>query len=120
MTISDSLTGRRALVSGGSKGQGAAVVARLRDAGALVMTTARTKPEDDSHPELFITADVSTAAGTQTVLDAVRTRLEVLDILVHVVGGSHSPSGGFAALTDELWQEELNLNLLAAVRGKTV
>jgi NAD(P)-dependent dehydrogenase (short-subunit alcohol dehydrogenase family) len=35
---------------------------------------------------------------------------------VHVVGGSHSPSGGFAALSDELWQEELNLNLLAAVR----
>jgi NAD(P)-dependent dehydrogenase (short-subunit alcohol dehydrogenase family) len=38
------------------------------------------------------------------------------DILVHVVGGSHSPSGGFAALSDEHWQAELNLNLLAAVR----
>jgi len=38
------------------------------------------------------------------------------DILVHVVGGSHSPSGGFAALSDEQWQAELNLNLLAAVR----
>ena len=33
-----------------------------------------------------------------------------------VVGGSHSPSGGFAALSDEQWQAELNLNLLAAVR----
>lgn len=116
MTISDSLTGRRALVTGGSKGQGAAVVGRLRHAGALVMTTARTRPEDDSHPELFVTADVSTAAGAQTVLDAIGIRLGVLDILVHVVGGSHSPSGGFAALTDELWQDELNLNLLAAVR----
>lgn len=116
MTISDSLTGRRALVTGGSKGQGAAVVARLREAGVLVMTTARTEPENDPHPDLFITADVSTAPGTQTVLDAVRTRLGVLDILVHAVGGSHSPSGGFAALSDKHWQEELNLNLLSAVR----
>lgn len=116
MTISDSLIGRRALVTGGSKGQGAAVVARLRDAGALVMTAARTKPDNGPHPDLFITADVGTAAGAQTVLDAVRTRLGVLDILVHVVGGSHAPPGGFAALSDEHWHEELNLNLLAAVR----
>ena len=34
MTISESLTGRRALVTGGTKGQGAAVAARLREAGA--------------------------------------------------------------------------------------
>jgi NAD(P)-dependent dehydrogenase (short-subunit alcohol dehydrogenase family) len=116
LTISDSLTGRRALVTGGSKGQGAAIVARLREAGALVMTTARTEPENDPHPDLFITADVATAAGAQTVLDGVRTRLGAVDILVHVVGGSHSPFGGFAALSDEHWQEELNLNLLSAVR----
>ncbi|HEY1052612.1 MAG TPA: oxidoreductase, partial [Prosthecobacter sp.] len=31
-------------------------------------------------------------------------------------GGSHAPGGGFAALTDDLWLDELNLNLLAAVR----
>ena len=37
MTISDSLTGRRALVTGGSNGQGAAIVARLREAGATVI-----------------------------------------------------------------------------------
>jgi NAD(P)-dependent dehydrogenase (short-subunit alcohol dehydrogenase family) len=39
-----------------------------------------------------------------------------VDILVHVVGGSHAPSGGFAALSDTDWTEELNLNLLGAVR----
>jgi NAD(P)-dependent dehydrogenase (short-subunit alcohol dehydrogenase family) len=116
MTISDSLTGRHALVTGGSKGQGAAIVARLREAGATVMTAARTKPQDEPYPDLFVTADVSTPDGTQTVLDQVRTRLGTLDILVHVVGGSQSPPGGFAALSDELWQDELNRNLLAAVR----
>ena len=116
MTISDSLTGRYALVTGGSKGQGAAIVARLREAGATVMTAARTKPKDDPHPDLFVTADVSTPHGAQTVLDQVRNRLGTLDILVHVVGGSQSPSGGFAALSDEQWQDELNRNLLSAVR----
>ena len=39
-----------------------------------------------------------------------------MDILVHNLGGSSSPGGGFAALTDELWLDEINLNLLAAVR----
>jgi NAD(P)-dependent dehydrogenase (short-subunit alcohol dehydrogenase family) len=116
MTISDSLTGRHALVTGGSKGQGAAIVARLREAGATVMTAARTKSQDEPHPDLFVTADVSTPDGAQTVLDQVRSRLGTLDILVHVVGGSQSPPGGFAALSDELWQDELNRNLLAAVR----
>ena len=37
-------------------------------------------------------------------------------MLVHVVGGSHSPSDGFAALSDEQRQDELDRNLLAAVR----
>src|ERR1700687_4118604 len=116
LTISDSLAGRRALVTGGSKGQGAGIVARLREAGALVMTTARTQPENDPHPDLFITADVAPAAGAQIVLDGVRARLGAVDILVHVVGGSHAPFGGFATLSDEHWQEELSLNLLSAVR----
>jgi len=37
-------------------------------------------------------------------------------ILVHVAGGSDGPSGGFAALTDQDWAREIDLNLLAAVR----
>jgi NAD(P)-dependent dehydrogenase (short-subunit alcohol dehydrogenase family) len=39
VTISDSLAGRRALVTGGSKGTGAAIAGRLTDGGATVMTT---------------------------------------------------------------------------------
>lgn len=35
---------------------------------------------------------------------------------MHVVGGSHAPAGGFAALTEQAWADELNLNLLGAVR----
>ena len=36
--------------------------------------------------------------------------------MVHVLGGSSAPGGGFAALDEEQWQRELNLNLLPAVR----
>jgi NAD(P)-dependent dehydrogenase (short-subunit alcohol dehydrogenase family) len=39
-----------------------------------------------------------------------------VDILVHVVGGSNAPAGGFAVLDDQQWTQELNLNLMAAVR----
>ena len=39
------LAGQRALVTGGTKGIGAAAAARLRDLGATVLTTARTPPD---------------------------------------------------------------------------
>jgi NAD(P)-dependent dehydrogenase (short-subunit alcohol dehydrogenase family) len=114
--ISDSLAGRRALVTGGSKGAGAAIVARLAGAGATVMTTARTMPAGHPDPKLFVAADVSTAAGTQAVIGRVGELFGTLDILVNTVGGSHASAGGFAALSDEQWQQELELNLLSAVR----
>lgn len=115
-TISDSLEGRRALVTGGSKGIGAAIVARLREAGADVLTTSRTMPSDYPTPKRFVTADVSTPEGARAVVNEVRSLFGTLDILVHTVGGSGAPPGGFAALTDELWQDEINRNLLSAVR----
>lgn len=109
------LSGFRALVSGGTKGVGEAVVARLREAGVKVLTTARSRGEL-SGDEMFVAADVTSAEGCKTIADAVRRRLGGVDIVVHVVGGSSAPAGGFAVLDDEVWQRELNLNLLAAVR----
>ena len=105
----------RALVTGGTKGVGEAVVARLREAGVKVLTTARSRDEL-SGDEMFVAADVTSAEGCATIAKAARKRLGGLDIIVHVVGGSSAPAGGFAVLDDEVWQRELNLNLLAAVR----
>ena len=48
----------------------------------------------------------------QSVLD----RWGGVDILINSVGGSSAPAGGFAALGDEHWLAELNLNLMPAVR----
>jgi NAD(P)-dependent dehydrogenase (short-subunit alcohol dehydrogenase family) len=110
------LAGQRALVTGGTKGVGEAVVATLREAGARVLTTARSRGGDVSHADQFVAADVSTAGGCAIVADAVRDHLGGVDIIVHVVGGSSAPAGGFAALDDEEWHEALDQNLFAAVR----
>ncbi|MDH6283336.1 SDR family oxidoreductase [Prescottella agglutinans] len=109
-----SLAGRRAVVTGGTKGAGAAVVARLQDAGAVVTAVARNRP-DDVDADYFVAADIATTRGSATVADHVLA-FGGIDILVHVAGGSSSPAGGFAALTDEHWMDELQLNLLGAVR----
>jgi NAD(P)-dependent dehydrogenase (short-subunit alcohol dehydrogenase family) len=109
-------TGKRALVTGGTRGIGAAIVHRLSSAGATVITTARSTLQDLPQPELCVAADLSTAAGAEQVVRAVQERLGGVDILVHNVGGSAAPGGGFAALADDEWQHALNSNLLAAVR----
>jgi NAD(P)-dependent dehydrogenase (short-subunit alcohol dehydrogenase family) len=111
----ESLEGKRALVTGGTKGAGAAIAARLAAAGATVRVTARTLPDDYPTPEQFIAADTATVEGAKTVVERLLGEGGV-DILVHNVGGSDAPSGGFAALTDQHWLDELNLNLLGAVR----
>lgn len=63
-----------------------------------------------------VTADLSSAEGCTLLADAVRDRLGGVDILVHMLGGSSAPAGGYAALSDAVWQRELDLNLMPAVR----
>ncbi|MET9471762.1 SDR family oxidoreductase [Streptomyces sp. NPDC002917] len=114
-SISDSLEGRRALVTGGTKGTGAAIARRLTEAGATVIVTARSRPHDVEE-KTFIAADLSTAEGAAHVAAEVDARVGGVDILVNTLGGSEAPAGGFAALGEDDWARELNTNLLAAVR----
>ncbi len=109
------LAGKRALVTSGTRGAGAATVDLFRALGAQVLTTARTRPET-TPADGFVAADLTTTQGCATVADAVRQRLGGLDIIVHMLGGSSAPPGGFAALDDGEWQKELDLNLFPAVR----
>lgn len=110
------LTGKRALVTGGTKGAGRAVVAALHALGMQVLTTARTPGEGLPEGVHFVAADVSTPDGCANIVRAVRERMNGVDVIVHVAGGSSAPAGGFAVLDDAVWQAELNLNLLPAVR----
>lgn len=109
-----SLEGRRAVVIGGTKGLGQAVVTRLSQAGAVVTAVGRSRPLDTSAAAIVL-ADVLDPDAPARVASEVRAT-GGLDIVVHVAGGSHSPSGGFSALTDAHWSAELELNLLGAVR----
>lgn len=108
--------GRRVLVTGGTQGIGAAVVSRLRRAGATVFTTARTAPHDLAERDAFVAADLGLPEGAASVAQAALRRLGGLDVVVHNVGGSSAPGGGYAALTDDHWTAALNANLLSAVR----
>ncbi|RXZ80973.1 SDR family oxidoreductase [Paenibacillaceae bacterium] len=108
--------GKKVLVTGGTKGMGQAVVRRLVNGGAAVMTTARSMPADLSQSVLFVQADLATAAGVEKVIGQVKESFGNIDIVIHVVGGSTTPPGGALVLHDEDWLEALNWNLLAAVR----
>lgn len=110
------LEGRRALVTGGTKGVGAAVVDALIAAGARVVATARSVPDSASDRLRYIAADLTTAAGCDAVAQGALRAFGGIDIIVNVVGGSGAPPGGFAALSDAEWVQALNRNLMPAVR----
>lgn len=115
MTSSSEFADKRVLVSGGTKGLGRATVERFLAGGARVITAAR-MIRDPMEGVEYVQADLTTAEGSDGLAKAALDRLGGIDILAHVIGGSSSPAGGFAALTDEHWLAELNLNLLATVR----
>lgn len=115
MTDFLNLKGKRALITAGTKGAGAATVSLFRELGAHVLTTARTRPANLPE-DMFVAADLTTEAGCVAVADVARQRLGKIDIIVHILGGSSAAGGGFGALTDAEWQKELSLNLFPAVR----
>jgi NAD(P)-dependent dehydrogenase (short-subunit alcohol dehydrogenase family) len=116
MSFNLGIAGRRALVTAGTKGVGTAVVDVLRENGARVVTTARSIPGEATDGMHYVAADVTTSEGCAKVARFALDTLGGIDMVVNVLGGSQAPAGGFAALDDDAWRREIDLNLMPAVR----
>jgi NAD(P)-dependent dehydrogenase (short-subunit alcohol dehydrogenase family) len=89
----------------------------LAKAGAITATSARSAPPaTEGQSSLFVQADLTTLEGAETLASTVERELGGIEILIHCLGGSSTPGGGFVAASEAFWLQELNLNLLAAVR----
>lgn len=116
MSFDLQLKGQRALVTGGTRGAGAAVVQGLRAVGVEVIAAARSLPAHADEGVRYVAADLSTASGAAQLAETVLETWGGLDILIHMLGGSNAPGGGFAALGDVQWAQEIDQNLMPAVR----
>jgi 3-oxoacyl-[acyl-carrier protein] reductase len=116
------LHGRRAIVTGGTKGIGRAVVAELLAEGAAVAFCARNADEVKlAEEDLSSTgdvagwvADVTDADAVQRFVDGGAERLGGIDILVNNAGAAHP--GNFEALTDADWHADLDVKLFSQIR----
>lgn len=109
-------TGKRVVVTGGSRGIGAAVVQRLLDGGAAVVTTARTATDTTPPGATFILGDLSSVDGVHAFASAALQRLGGVDVVVNNAGAARTHLGGIGTIPDDEWTDALDLNYLSAVR----
>ena len=118
------LTGRSAIVTGGSKGIGLAVATRFAASGADVAIVARGRAGlDDAARTIGTTAhgkvlalqgDVAVAADIGRTYEQVMQAFRKVDIVVNNAGESRT--GAFEEITDEMWREDFDQKLFAAIR----
>jgi 3-oxoacyl-[acyl-carrier protein] reductase len=116
------LDGRVALVTGSSRGigaaiaellasQGAAVAVNGRDPDAVAVTTARI--EATGGRALPVIGDLTRYNQVEAMRDLIETRLGPLEILVANAGGSPVPPGPLEQIDEAAWRESVDLNLTA-------
>ena len=114
------LTGKRALVTGASKGIGLAITGGLVAEGAIVVAGSRSVSDElgeliDGGQVRHVSADLSTVDGPANL---VASALEdgPIDVLVNNVGAVTPRLDGFLSVTDDQWLESLMLGFMAAIR----
>jgi gluconate 5-dehydrogenase len=117
------LEGRRALVTGGSRGLGRAMAQAFAEAGADLILVgrdsdslyqARQELNELGRDVQIRVADLTTPAATQTMCDTVLTQFGPIDILVNNVGGRRE-NLDIENTSPEDWQRLMDLNLTSAV-----
>ena len=119
-----SLNGRRALVTGGSRGIGEAIAVGLAEAGADVALVARSTVALEGvaaairgvgQRAVVIAADVTDLADVEAACTRAIRELDGVDVLVNNAGGPlfHAP---ILEVRDEGWQRVIDLNLTSAFR----
>jgi NAD(P)-dependent dehydrogenase (short-subunit alcohol dehydrogenase family) len=108
--------GKRVVVTGGSRGIGAAIVQRFLDGGATVVATARTATDTTPADAVFIPGDISSADGVQAFAAAALDALGGIDVVVNNAGAARTHLGGIGTIPDDEWVDALDLNYLSAVR----
>jgi NAD(P)-dependent dehydrogenase (short-subunit alcohol dehydrogenase family) len=113
------LEGRRALVTGGSKGLGEAIARELVSEGARVAICSRNEDEVQATAEAIGVAHAQVADVTdpEQVRDFVGRSAEALggvDFLVNNAGGAHP--GNFETLNDEDWAADYDVKVFSLIR----
>jgi NAD(P)-dependent dehydrogenase (short-subunit alcohol dehydrogenase family) len=116
LDLSKEFAGRRALVTGGSRGIGAAIGQRLLDAGATVAVTARSRHEQTPKNATFFTGDILTYEGARKIGEEALRILGGLDILVNNAAAARVHLPNSEAIPDDEWVDAVNSNYLSAVR----
>ena len=115
------LHGKRAVVTGASKGIGLAIVESLAAEGVHVVAGSRRSGAAldalvAAGSVTAVSVDLSTPQGPQHLIDRALAGGGI-DILVNNVGAVAPRIDGFLAVTDEQWLGSLNLTFMAAVRS---
>jgi NAD(P)-dependent dehydrogenase (short-subunit alcohol dehydrogenase family) len=114
--LSKEFAGRRALVTGGSRGIGAAIAQRLMEGGAKVVVVARNRHEQTPAGATFIQGDILTVEGAKKLVEESVKALGGLDILVNNAAAAKLILPNSEAISDAEWLETIASNLLSAVR----
>ena len=113
---SEEFAGRRAVVTGGSRGIGAAVAQRLIDGGASVVAIGRTPTDDTPAGATFLTADLRDPDAILEVATNATEQLGGVDILINNAGAVRPYPGGISTIPDDQWLDSFDINLRSAVR----